>query len=199
MPLTPAEVHSAAFRRPRPGGRGYHEDDVDAFLDDVADEMLRLAAENRTLSDRLTHEDLAERVRRLELDCLRSQEHAQALQAELEQLRAANKAAVRLDDPRMLELARRNADEHVAEARREAEALVEHATTKAGQLVSEAQLRASTIVADARHAYAEAISGIETKRTAALNEISELTERVERQRTEIAEEISGRLRDLTGG
>ncbi|GLW35953.1 DivIVA domain-containing protein [Actinoplanes regularis] len=197
MPLTPAEVHSAAFRRPRPGGRGYHEDDVDAFLDDVADEMLRLAAENRTLSDRLTHEDLAERIRRLELECLRSQEHALALQAELEQLRAAQ-APVRLDDPRMLEVARRNADEYVAEARREAEALVEHATTKAGQLVSEAQLRASTIVADARHAHAEAVSGIEEQRTAALDEIGELTELVERRRTEIAEAISGRLRDLTG-
>ncbi|MFI1990487.1 DivIVA domain-containing protein [Actinoplanes sp. NPDC020271] len=194
MGITPAEIDSMAFRRPRPGTSGYHEEQVDAFLEDVAGEMRRLEAENRALSEQLAPDDLAERVRRAELDCLRAEEHARALRAELD--KAA--APVRLDNPHMLELAQRNADEHVAEARREAEALVEQATTKAAQLVSDAQLRASTIVADARHAHAEAISGIEMQRAAMLDEIGELAELVERQRAGVRGDIAGRLSEFGG-
>ncbi|MFC3990708.1 DivIVA domain-containing protein [Actinoplanes siamensis] len=195
MGLTPAEIGSMAFPRPRPGAIGYHEDQVDAFLLDVAGEMRRLEAENRALSERLAPDDLAERVRRAELDCLRAQEHARALRAELDR---ARHVPVRLDDPHMLELARRNADEHVAQARREAEALIEQATAKAAHLISDAQLRASTIVADARHAHAEALAGIEAQRVAALDEIAELIELAERRRVEVADEISGRLSEFTG-
>jgi DivIVA domain-containing protein len=192
--ITPAEIGSMAFRRPRPGTSGYHEDQVDAFLQDVAGEMQRLEAENRALSDRLAPDDLAERVRRAELDCLRAEEHARALRAELDK---AKNAAIKLDNPHMLELAQRNADEHVAEARREADALVEQATTRAGQLVSDAQLRASTIVADARHAHAEAISGIEAQRAAMLDEIGDLAAQVERQRAAVSGDITARLSEFT--
>lgn len=200
--LTPAEIDRVAFRRPRTGTSGYNEDQVDAFLDDVAGEMRRLESENRALSERLAPDDLAERVRRAELDCLRAEEHARALHAELERARAeraeAERAEVKLDDPRMLELAQRNADEHVAEARREADVLLEQASAKAAHLVSDAELRASTIVADARHAHAEAISGIETQRAAMLDEISDLAARIEDQRAAVAGEISGRLAEFKG-
>ncbi|WP_436536498.1 DivIVA domain-containing protein [Actinoplanes sp. HUAS TT8] len=192
--LTPAEIDGVAFHRPRPGASGYHEEQVDAFLEDVAGEMRRLEIENRALSDRLAPDDLAERVRRAELDCLRAEERARALRDELDRLRDV---PVKLDNPRMLELAQRNADEHLAEARREAETLVEQATTKAAQLVSDAQLRASTIVADARHAHAEAISGIETQRAAMLDEIGDLAARIEEQREAIGGDISGRLSEFT--
>ncbi len=185
-----------AFRRPRPGATGYSEDQVDAFLEDVAGEMRRLEAENRALSERLAPDDLAERVRRAELDCLRAEEHARALRAELD-LASTTPVPMKLDNPHMLELAQRNADEHVAEARREAEAMVEQATTKADQLVSDAQLRASTIVADARHAHAEAISGIETQRAAMLDEISELAGLIEQQRSSISGDITGRLSEFS--
>ena len=33
MPLTPADVHNVTFSKPPIGKRGYHEDEVDAFLD----------------------------------------------------------------------------------------------------------------------------------------------------------------------
>ena len=33
MPLTPADVHNVAFKKPSIGKRGYDEDEVDAFLD----------------------------------------------------------------------------------------------------------------------------------------------------------------------
>ena len=46
MPLTPADVHNVAFSKPPIGKRGYHEDEVDAFLDLVEDEMTKLIEEN---------------------------------------------------------------------------------------------------------------------------------------------------------
>ena len=35
MPLTPADVHNVAFKKPPIGKRGYDEEEVDAFLDEV--------------------------------------------------------------------------------------------------------------------------------------------------------------------
>jgi DivIVA domain-containing protein len=190
VPLTPAEVNGVAFRRPPAGTTGYNPAQVDAFLEDVAGEMQRLAAENRALSDQLSPHDLAERVRRLELEYLDVQEHVKMLEAELERFN-------RPVDTRILEVAQRNADEHVTEARRQAETALDQATTKAAQLVSEAQLRASTIVADARHAHAEAVAGLEAKRAAALDEINELRETVERLRTALAGDMTQRLSEFT--
>ena len=53
MPLTPADVHNVAFKKPSIGKRGYDEDEVDAFLDVVEAELTRLIEENAELSGRL--------------------------------------------------------------------------------------------------------------------------------------------------
>src|ERR1700761_6369056 len=49
MPLTPAEVHNVAFKKPPIGKRGYDEEEVDAFLDIVEVELARLIEENNDL------------------------------------------------------------------------------------------------------------------------------------------------------
>jgi DivIVA domain-containing protein len=49
MPLTPAEVHNVAFKKPPIGKRGYDEEEVDAFLDLVEAELTRLLEENNAL------------------------------------------------------------------------------------------------------------------------------------------------------
>src|ERR1700722_16753634 len=49
MPLTPAEVHNVAFKKPPIGKRGYDEEEVDAFLDIVEVELSRLLEENNDL------------------------------------------------------------------------------------------------------------------------------------------------------
>src|SRR6478609_9110176 len=54
MPLTPADVHNVAFKKPSIGKRGYDEDEVDAFLDVVEAELARLIEENSELTARLT-------------------------------------------------------------------------------------------------------------------------------------------------
>jgi len=52
MPLTPAEVHNVAFKKPPIGKRGYDEEEVDAFLDIVEVELSRLIKENNELKAR---------------------------------------------------------------------------------------------------------------------------------------------------
>ena len=54
MPLTPAEVHNVAFKKPPIGKRGYDEEEVDAFLDIVEVELARLIEENNDLRARLS-------------------------------------------------------------------------------------------------------------------------------------------------
>ncbi len=49
MPLTPAEVHNVAFKKPPIGKRGYDEEEVDAFLDVIEVELSRLIEENNDL------------------------------------------------------------------------------------------------------------------------------------------------------
>ena len=58
MPLTPADVHNVAFSKPPIGKRGYNEDEVDAFLDLVENELARLIEENSDLRQprRPTHQ-----------------------------------------------------------------------------------------------------------------------------------------------
>ncbi len=57
MPLTPADVHNVAFSKPPIGKRGYNEDEVDAFLDLVENELTRLIEENADLRQRVTEMD----------------------------------------------------------------------------------------------------------------------------------------------
>src|SRR5262249_5575185 len=53
MPLTPADVHNVAFSKPPIGKRGYNEDEVDAFLDLVENELTRLIEEHSDLRPRI--------------------------------------------------------------------------------------------------------------------------------------------------
>ena len=58
MKLTALDIHHKEFRHAL---RGYNEEQVDAFLDQVADEFERLFKENIDLTERLEAAD--ERVR----------------------------------------------------------------------------------------------------------------------------------------
>ncbi len=47
--VTPADVHNIAFTRPPIGKRGYHEQEVDDFLDIIEQELARLIEQNEQL------------------------------------------------------------------------------------------------------------------------------------------------------
>lgn len=53
MPLTPADVHNVAFKKPPIGKRGYDEDEVDEFLDLIEAEFARLIEENNDLKGQI--------------------------------------------------------------------------------------------------------------------------------------------------
>jgi DivIVA domain-containing protein len=195
MSLTAAQVGSIAFREPAEGGHGYHEEQVDAFVVEVADEMRRLEAENQALAEQLQHADLAEHLRRLEHDRDRALERAETLRVELEKARGETSSPAG-EPPRLLALAEQTAGEHMSEARRVAEELLYKASVEAARLTSDAELRASTIVADARHAHAERISGLVTKRSDALARIDALCGEARELRAAIVIELEHRLRGM---
>src|SRR6516162_3998560 len=110
MPLTPADVHNVAFKKPPIGKRGYDEEEVDAFLDEVERELARLIEENNEL--RASAErgraggstpsggvsivggdpELRAQVERLQRDKAAAEQAARQLQMELDQTRAAGVA-----------------------------------------------------------------------------------------------------------
>jgi DivIVA domain-containing protein len=53
MPLTAEDVQSVLFQTSKKRNAGYDEDEVDAFLDQVAAELSRLNAENESLRAQL--------------------------------------------------------------------------------------------------------------------------------------------------
>jgi len=107
MKLTPLDIHHKEFGHSL---RGYNEEQVDAFLDEVADEFERLFKENIDLSERL---DVAgERVRTY-----------QAMEATLQNTMVA---------------ATRSAEEIQAKARAEAEMTVRDAELKAKEIIHNA-------------------------------------------------------------
>jgi DivIVA domain-containing protein len=57
MPVSPAEVRDVVFSQPPVGKLGYHEDEVDEFLDLVHAELTRLVEENNALRDQVEQFD----------------------------------------------------------------------------------------------------------------------------------------------
>ena len=53
MPLTPADVHNMEFKKTSIGKRGYDEEEVDAFLDDLEQALVGLIEENHQLRGRV--------------------------------------------------------------------------------------------------------------------------------------------------
>jgi DivIVA domain-containing protein len=220
MPLTPADVHNVAFKKPPIGKRGYDEDEVDAFLDEVERELARLIEDNNELrgqaggapprpggDPRMAQEnnDLKAQLDRLQRDKGAAEQAARSMQAELEQLRqgGGGGGAGQTGDGeqqalRVLMMAQRTADDHVSDARREADKLLSDARTKSEELVRDARAKSEALDRDARTRHAEAMGGLETKRTALQKHIEELKQFEREYRTRLKAYLESQLRDLHG-
>jgi len=220
MPLTPADVHNVAFKKPPIGKRGYDEDEVDAFLDEVERELARLIEDNNELraqsggaprqatgpgaDPRLAQEngDLKAQLDRLQRDKAAAEQAARSMQSELEQLRSQGGAAPAGDGEqqalRVLMMAQRTADDHVTDARREADKLLSDARTKSEELVRDARAKSEALDRDARTRHAEAMGGLDTKRTALQKHIEELKQFEREYRTRLKAYLESQLRDLHG-
>jgi DivIVA domain-containing protein len=221
MPLTPADVHNVAFKKPPIGKRGYDEEEVDAFLDEVERELARLIEENNELraqverggrgapigpggDARLAAElnEVKSQLDRAQRDKVAADQAARSMQAELEQLRSQGGPAAAGDGEqqalRVLMMAQRTADDHVADARREADGMLADARAKADDVTREARAKAEALERDARQRHQEAMGGLEAKRTALSKHIDELKQFEREYRTRLKAYLESQLRDLDG-
>lgn len=95
MPLTPADVHNVTFKKPMLGKRGYDEDEVDGFLDEVERELARLSDENGELRAQIEslragappgaadHAEMAAALDRVQREKHAAEQQMQELEAEL--------------------------------------------------------------------------------------------------------------------
>jgi DivIVA domain-containing protein len=223
MPLTPADVHNVAFKKPPIGKRGYDEEEVDAFLDEVERELARLVEENNELraqaergggrsvgaggaSDaRLAAElaDLQSQFDRIQREKAAAEQAARSMQVELDQVRSQGPGVVAGGDGeqqalRVLMMAQRTADDHVNDARHEADKLLSDARTKSEEVTRDARAKADALERDARQRHQEAIAGLDAKRTALQKHIEELKQFEREYRTRLKAYLESQLRDLDG-
>jgi DivIVA domain-containing protein len=221
MPLTPADVHNVAFKKPPIGKRGYDEEEVDAFLDEVERELARLIEENNELraqaerggrgggggSDpRLAAElsDLKSQLDRVQREKVAAEQAARGMQSELEQVRSPGGGVVggtgdgEQQALRVLMMAQRTADDHVNDARREADKLLSDARAKAEEVTREARAKSDALERDARQRHQEAMGGLDAKRTALQKHIEELKQFEREYRTRLKAYLESQLRDLEG-
>ena len=224
MPLTPADVHNVAFKKPPIGKRGYDEEEVDAFLDEVERELARLIEENNELRAQLERggggparvatgaggdarlaaelADLKSQFERVSREKTSAEQAARGMQQELDQIRAQGGPTGAGDGEqqalRVLMMAQRTADDHVSDARREADKLLSEARTKAEEVTRDARAKADALERDARQRHQEAMGGLDAKRTALQKHIEELKQFEREYRTRLKAYLESQLRDLTG-
>ncbi|HET6480461.1 MAG TPA: DivIVA domain-containing protein [Actinoplanes sp.] len=221
MPLTPADVHNVAFKKPAIGKRGYDEEDVDAFLDEVEQELTRLLEENRALHDQMQRpgpagpaaggpnnraleaelSDLAGQLGRLQEARARAEQNARSMQSQLERARREAPAgpppsAGDGQDSPVLMMARRTADDHMRDARSEAEAVISGAQSESDKVTNDAQLSASTIESDARRKHTEAMNTLGDKRAALLDEIDKLGRLAQTYQQALGDHVTRQLQEL---
>jgi DivIVA domain-containing protein len=154
MPLTAADVHNVAFSKPPLGKRGYHEDEVDAFLELVGSELARLIEENTELRNQV--EQLDQQLRAAPVDTgphLHPLEPPQPVMAPVpppmtEQSSPGDDHNVHA--AKVLRLAQQIADRVTGEAKIEAEGMLGQARTTSEQLLSGARAKADGMLNEAR-------------------------------------------------
>jgi len=214
MPLTPADVHNVAFSKPPIGKRGYNEDEVDAFLDLVENELTRLIEENSDLRQRVNELDQ-------ELAGGRGGDGAQATEAipmyrpepEPEPAKPAAEPAQAatpsvsneehaLRAAKVLSLAQDTADRLTSSAQAESDKLLADARANADQILTEARQEAETTVTEARQRadamLADAQSRSETQLRQAQEKADALQADAERKHSEIMGTINQQRTVLEG-
>ncbi len=218
MPLTPADVHNVAFSKPPIGKRGYNEDEVDAFLDLVENELSRLIEENGDLRQRVAElnqqagsgqSGAFQPTPAVPVHVVESESEppapepvyeapAQSAQSSEDlHLRAAKVLGLAQDTAdRLTGSARAESDKMLADARAQAEAMVSEAREISESTVAEARQHADALLADAQ-ARAETQLGQAQEKADALQadaerKHSEIMGTINQQRTV----LEGRLEQL---
>lgn len=201
MALTPADVRNKVFSSARLK-RGYSEEEVDAFLDEVEAELSRLSSENNDLRSRLSAVLAgASSMSRPEYALpAASSVGGLALDAELADPRI-------IASVRVLTMAQKTADDAVAEARAEAAALLRDAGATVERTLVESRDQATERLVAARAEAASVTEDARATRARVLNELAGERDRLQSQisglrtfereyRTRLRTLLTERLREL---
>ncbi len=207
MPLTPADVHNVAFSKPPIGKRGYNEDEVDAFLDLVENELTRLIEENT---------DLRQRVAELDQELAGGGSGgAQSTQA-IPQYEAPAPTPPAAPEPtpqpayeapatssvsedqaikaaRVLALAQDTADRLTGTAKAESDKMLADARAQADAMVSEARQTAETTVAEARQRADAMLADAQTRSETQLRQAQEKADALQADAERKHSEIMGTI------
>lgn len=221
MPLTPADVHNVAFKKPSIGKRGYDEDEVDAFLDVVEAELARLIEENNDLTSQLAAYEAggpsfvkkapAEKPAPQAAPAVAPAAVAPAAvaPAAVAPAAAASGADGHVQAARLLGLAQETADRLTAEAKAESdrvladaksqsEALITDATTRAEAAERDSRIRADSLDKEAQSKYDEVLGRLDDERVSLEKKIEDLRVYEREYRGRLKSWISEQLAQLDG-
>ena len=208
-----------AFKKPPLGKRGYDEEDVDAFLDELEQELVRLIEENASLRDQVHRAGpgspgaasstvtirselagLAAQLEWMQAARARADEHARGVAAQLEQARTAVPAGAGSSGmAQVVMMAQRTADEYLRDAERKSEELLVESRAEAEQIAGEAQLRAETMERDAHRDHTESINRVQSERAAMLEEIAGLSQLAAGYQDALRSHVTQQLQELNSG
>jgi DivIVA domain-containing protein len=214
MPLTPADVHNVFFKKPPMGKRGYDEDEVDAFLDVVEAELVRLVEENAELvasrADAVADERpgapatagpaLAQRpaddsVRASRMLALAT-ETADRFVSEAEQQAEQMVASAKSTSQQMVSEAGARSEQMVGEAEMRAHSMISDASTRAATMEREARAKAAALDQDAERRHREVMGPLKEERSSLELKIQELRTSEREYRTRLRSYLESLLRDL---
>jgi DivIVA domain-containing protein len=211
MPLTPADVHNVAFSKPPIGKRGYNEDEVDAFLDLVENELTRLIEENS---------DLRQRIEELDRELaagggagapVAAAQPTQAIplyEPEPEPVKpppvapvvaAAAPVSPQINEEqaikaaRVLGLAQDTADRLTSTAKAESDKMLADARANADQILSEARHTAESSVAEARQRADALLADAQTRSETQLRQAQEKADALQADAERKHSEIMGTI------
>jgi DivIVA domain-containing protein len=190
MPLTPEAVKSRQFTSSRFGRHGYDEEEVDAFLDEVEEELRRLLTENAELRAQLaaTAGGAAPGVEGA-ADGRRMVTAGVGVSAG----ERPEEAALRT-----LMLAQKTADEVVSSARTDADQVLAEARQRADQTLGDARAQAEKVQREARESYAATVGELERKRASLQQQVDDLRAFEREYRARLRAFLEDQLSQITG-
>jgi DivIVA domain-containing protein len=167
MPLTPADVHNVVFSKSSIGKRGYHEDEVDAFLDLVEAELTRLIQVSNDLRKKVEQLDQPQRAAPVDteggLHPLAPTGPVMASVPPPMREQTSPGGDHNIHAAKVLSLAQEMADRLTSEAKAEADAMVGKARTTSEQLLFTARAKADAMATEVRTRAETMLEGARTK------------------------------------
>ncbi|HEY5880890.1 MAG TPA: DivIVA domain-containing protein [Nakamurella sp.] len=203
MPLTPADVHNVAFKKPSIGKRGYDEDEVDAFLDVVEAELSRLIEENAEFKANADSSAGGHTVPLTKAPTPMSTGEAHTAAARL--LGLAQETADRLTGEARAEAdtvtgeANAQAEKTVTDAKSQAEALLSDASARAEATERDSRTKAETMDREAKARYDEILGKLDNEKVGLERKIEDLRGYEKEYRGRLKSWISDQLAQLDDG